>query len=427
MREQLDVIQAISFGRLELRRVAFEFGGSQTQQRSITDVAALKQNLENSHSRTSAQDDVPLLASLVARQHSLEFDPTTDVEASSAGGFRVSETYWRKLVASQRREPWVFICSYAMNRAASVHTDIHGVTYGFHENVTTWRGIVASGPGSIVVFYNTSNAPSNKRTYSSVARVRTIQELPRSSGSLRTWRAHLSDYRDIRPVAASRVEIPGRNPQHGIQAISWTAFKAILTDEPEVFEEHSTGFENINQIDRSQYEEEDLLRNVMTVGSDLVIPTDTTIALNVSPELEYMPDQRDTDDLMAQGRSARDQFRNKAAEIRGIEISTAYLQAQGWTLKRDCQKLGMGYDLQFTRGSDELHVEVKGIRGSRLAFNMTAKEWHTCRTDHQFLLIAVTEVLDNREFRINVLWPHQIVSLARRATQYRFQTDHSKE
>lgn len=427
MQEQLDIVQAISLDRIELRKLAFEMGGGHVPRTSVSDLATLTQHLRNAGNRAVERSDIALLANLVAKELLFEFDPATDVETAGKQHLQVSETYWRKLVSNRRREPWAFICNYAMNKAASVHTDVHGVTYGFHENVTTWRGIVASGSGSVVVFYNTSHAPTNRRTYSGLARVRTIEELPNVQSGLRTWRAHLEDYRDIRPVPAGEVAIPGRNPQHGIQAISWSALGAILAHEPGAMGELSSGQDTDGGRSQASSTEEDLLWDVIARSSDLVIPVDGSFALNITPESEYVAIQRDVDEQSTQGRSAADQLKNKAAEIKAIEIATAYLHSQGWILKRDCQKLGLGYDLQFGRATEELHVEVKGIRGSRLAFNMTAKEWHTCKTDRQFLLLAITSVLDRNSFTINVLWPHQVVSLSRRATQYRFQTDHSTE
>ncbi len=159
-------------------------------------------------------------------------------------------------------------------------------------------------------------------------------------------------------------------------------------------------------------------------GPDLVIPVPNPLRLSVSEEVAYELSDEVRGQSVEGKRDGRDSATNKRKESRAIEIATAYMQLQGWTLARDCQRDGVGFDLEFAKGDETLLVEVKGIGGPAIAFNMTAKEWHLCTTNSKFLLIAVTNVLDDDAFRVNPLWPVDICRLQRRATQYRFESDH---
>lgn len=421
----LDDVRATSLGRRDLRRLAFELAGGQVSRSRLSDVDVLSRHLRKALESSAIRSDIAFLSGLVSHDLQIAFNPETDLEITERNQLQVSESLWRRIIVRRRNEPWVFICSYAVNEASAVHGDTHGVTYGFNENVTTWRGIVASGSGSLVVFYNTSHAPTNRRTYAGLARVRSIRETSETGGGIRTWKAYLEDYRDIRPIPADQIMIPGRNFQHGIQAISWKAFERILINDPQAFRDFSRASEEPELSEDFDSSRNGPLAEYSSHGVDLVIPLSQTSDLSIAPEVPYSPKERTRDDDISDDRGFGDRQRNKAAEVRAVEIASAYMQSQGWFLSRDCQREGCGYDLEFVRGAARLHVEVKGIQASRIAFNMTAKEWHVCKTDGQFVLIAVTNVLHKDRCRVNVLWPHQIVSLARHATQYRFQTDHS--
>ncbi len=80
--------------------------------------------------------------------------------------------------------------------------------------------------------------------------------------------------------------------------------------------------------------------------------------------------------------------------------------------------LRCGYDFEFRRGDEHLLVEVKGIKGSRLEFNMTAKEWGRARLHPSFVVVAVTKVLD-QSFDVYVLGQEDLFRMRRRPMQYR--------
>jgi len=110
---------------------------------------------------------------------------------------------------------------------------------------------------------------------------------------------------------------------------------------------------------------------------------------------------------------------DKQTETRAVEITLAYLSKQGWELLHDNQLDGVGYDFEFTKDGETLLIEIKGIRGTNMEFNMTAREFYVCSTKHNFRLIAVTNALNEIDYRIHVLCPSDIFQMRRRITQYR--------
>ena len=412
---------ALPLDRLKLRRLAFEFAGGASAMARTTDLQVLEQQLPEEVAASRETDNIAILSGLVADHYRFSFEPATDLQVASSERLQVSESYWRKLVARHHGRPWVFVCNYAENEASAVHGDVHGITYGFHEDVTTPRGIVASGPGSLIVFYNTSHAPVNKMSFTGVARVRTVHEMFDSNNNRRKWRVHLEDYQDIQPVRTDAVTIPGRNVQHGIQAISWSSFTEILG----LGQQPIDRFAELDSLDAPAKVEtaySSPLERVPGRGPDLVIPVPGQ--LSVSEEVAYEVSREANGQSPEGRRNGRDSATNKAKEIRAVEIATAYMQWQGWAMTRDRQRDGVGYDLEFARGDEVLLVEVKGIGGPAIAFNMTTKEWHLCTTNKRFLLLAVTNVLDNDAFRVHPLWPADICRFQRKATQYRFESVH---
>ena len=119
------------------------------------------------------------------------------------------------------------------------------------------------------------------------------------------------------------------------------------------------------------------------------------------------------------GRS-QDRERNQMIEQAGINTTIAHLEAQGWTLSADRQRDGVGYDLEFTGPGGLKKVEVKGISGADVAFNLTAKEYEMSRTDGEWLLVAVTDALGNP--KVHEIAPAALHKMAIDATQYRVRT-----
>jgi len=62
-------------------------------------------------------------------------------------------------------------------------------------------------------------------------------------------------------------------------------------------------------------------------------------------------------------------------------------------------------------------VEVKGIGGTDLAFNLTAKEYELSRSDQPWLLVAVTGALGAPSVRL--IEPSELHGFSIAPTQYR--------
>lgn len=114
-----------------------------------------------------------------------------------------------------------------------------------------------------------------------------------------------------------------------------------------------------------------------------------------------------------------DRSSSKLAEARAIQIAANALTDAGWILVRDRQADGAGYDLLFRLGRRELHVEVKGIMGSLLAFNLTPKETWRVESDADFVIVAVTSVLSPTSFQVHLITRDQLAGVPRIALGYR--------
>lgn len=119
------------------------------------------------------------------------------------------------------------------------------------------------------------------------------------------------------------------------------------------------------------------------------------------------------------GRTASGRASDRVAELRAVRIVTASLEATGWEMTRDRQQDGCGYDLEFSRDDRTIHVEVKGIQGPDLRFNLTPKERWRCQTDDDWLVLAVTSVLSPREPRIHAVTREQLKDATWTVTGYR--------
>ncbi len=110
---------------------------------------------------------------------------------------------------------------------------------------------------------------------------------------------------------------------------------------------------------------------------------------------------------------------SKAAEVRAILLATKALELAGWGLARDCQMDGVGYDLLFTRSGRDIHVEVKGIQGPDLVFNLTPKEWWRAQMDPDWFVVAVTSVLSPTQPQVQVVTSAQLLRGRRMSLGYR--------
>lgn len=80
---------------------------------------------------------------------------------------------------------------------------------------------------------------------------------------------------------------------------------------------------------------------------------------------------------------------NKAVEMAACRHVERHYRSKGFKLtSREAEKVG--YDFDAVRNGTTLHVEVKGVSGSLVAFPITVNEVNRARKDRQFRLAVVT-------------------------------------
>lgn len=80
---------------------------------------------------------------------------------------------------------------------------------------------------------------------------------------------------------------------------------------------------------------------------------------------------------------------NALVEAAAVAAAKRHLRKQGYKVhSREREKIG--YDLDATKGTKQLHVEVKGISGQECCFIITQNEVATARIDPFFRLLVVT-------------------------------------
>lgn len=138
----------------------------------------------------------------------------------------------------------------------------------------------------------------------------------------------------------------------------------------------------------------------------------------VIPEYAEQPDGELVSDR-APRKSRTSSEVNRAIEVSAIEMVKHTFEQSGWAFHADRQADGVGYDLEFIKDGQKRKVEVKGIKGPALAFNVTTKEFWRAQEDPEFVLIAVTNALDERTRRVHVVSREALVSAPRVPLSYR--------
>ena len=368
-------------------------------------------------SRTPSGMDVRQKTAAVLEVLGLTYDPHWD----TADGPVVTARALSRMLVALSEKPRCFVLNStdaAVGNAWETEKTQH---YRYDKNVTGRVSLNEAGPGSLVLFYNTSNHSRSPMSFTATAHVEYI-----SPGWAGPWNAELSEYREFdNPVPASQVEIAGRNNQHAITEITWEQYQEIVAA--------GTGRRPDSQDVEAGFDVGGKLA-VELVAADFPV-TDVEIVGDLVPDghadgpLVALPERELDYDSGLPGlvpvriptgrRSASDRERDKIVEERAVLLATKYLESHGWKVVADRQKEGAGYDLELTDGSRAMHLEVKGIQGPRLEFNLTAKEWWRARTDPDFVLAGVTDVLSPAKVYVNLLGPEEIVAADRVATQFR--------
>lgn len=91
---------------------------------------------------------------------------------------------------------------------------------------------------------------------------------------------------------------------------------------------------------------------------------------------------------------------NLQTERAAIRAATIWLRRHNWTV-RSVERENLGYDLEALRNGEVAHVEVKGVKGSGLAFPITQNEVRQADEDPAHWLCVVTDALHAKKRALN--------------------------
>lgn len=352
----------------------------------------------------------------------LTYDPYWDTSeaATDGGGTTTTRAYSRILTAVLRRPRCFILNTTDAPDGAKWETERDAV-YRYDSTVTGRRSLNDAGPGSRVLHYSTAKSKHDKKKFVSHAEVSYI-----SPGWNGPWEAHLTGYANFySPVEVAIVDISGWNVRHAITEIPWEIYVEIVNAggaEP--------GLDPLRQLadPGGAYVAERVVKEfpaLVVSPAALYVPEDLPageLALQDPEQPTYY--EKPDGDLVGSywampSRSASDRQRDKFAEQRAVDLTIASLEKAGWTFTADRQKDGVGYDLEFELNERKLKVEVKGIQGSALHFNMTPKEVWRAETDPEWVVVAVTNVLSPTTYKAHVLDRRQLTAAERSVTGYR--------
>lgn len=349
----------------------------------------------------------------------LTYDPFWDTsEAQERGGSTVTNRAYSRIRAAVIGTPRCFIFNTTDAPAGAKWETDHQSIYRFDATVTGRAPLKDAGPGSRIVFYSTSKSRHHPKHFIAVAEVDYI-----APGWTGPWEALITGYTELpAPVPGSTLDMDGWNHQHAITEITWGTYQAIL----EAGGPSSSGAGTTGQTDpgaavaaKRVLTDFPAEAGVATLVVPDVLPAGTVIpAPAAAPTYVESEDHESVTTTNLPPRPTNVE-RNREAEQRAVTLTRLALEADGWTLTRDCQKDGIGYDLRFAKDARELHVEVKGVQSSTLAFNMTPKETWRLETDPDFVVVAVTSVLSPRDYKLHLLTRMQLASASRIVTGYR--------
>lgn len=360
----------------------------------------------------SAQSDAYRKAERVLQDLGLTYDPFWDTsESSETGGSTVTNRAYSRIRAAVTDFPRCFLINGSVGVRAD--PDIDG-RYLYGERTTGRSNLTDAGPGSRILFYDRDRLGLPRFiAHGEVAYI--------APGWAGPWRVDFTSLTRLgQGISFSSFGLPDRLSD--ITEVSYETYRHMLMGTPRA------------RLGQDAYEPDpggDVVAN--RVLTELPLP-DAPAPLNVPDSLPegrvearpaitptYTESPADEGPVSSADLppAPRDRKKAKAAEERAVRLTRQALEAAGWSLRRDCQKDGVGYDLHYGRGARELHVEVKGVMSRVLAFNLTPKEAWRLETDPDFVVVAVTNVLSPTAFDVQLLTRTQLASAERIITGYR--------
>jgi hypothetical protein len=363
--------------------------------------------------------------------YSLEQEPQLPPLLDEKGN--PSRAALKRIYRGLTKTNYCFIFGQVEHDVSSEYTDVEGDSYGYNLQVTSCKAFNDSGAGTNVVFYRTSKSrESLRKVFYASATVEAIEKLPDNR-----FKAIFNNYSLFdNPISKSDVDISGWNAQNAMEEIDYATFSQFL----------SSGFNEISTDGKNQLPTNDshLSTSKPNSGSTPKLPTSPySEPVIVKSTWNPIPSERvhlsSVSEITEPDITFRDANKsemltrlgapinygaidtNKFAEKRAIHVVKTYFDINGWQLKRDRQLDGCGYDLEFVKADQELHVEVKGIKGSKITFNLTELEWQRVLDDELFTVAAVTEVLQSETENLSFINRAEIAAAKRRILQFRIE------
>jgi hypothetical protein len=107
---------------------------------------------------------------------------------------------------------------------------------------------------------------------------------------------------------------------------------------------------------------------------------------------EVEPEPGEATAAAKQGAGFGDPETNPEVERAAVRFVTSHYKLQGWTVV-SVENQKIGYDLRCMREAEVKHVEVKGVRGDEVCFQLTAGEKARAESDKLFCVCVVTRAL----------------------------------
>lgn len=371
--------------------------------------------------RPSGGSDTYRKTERVLQRLGLTYDPYWDTsEAAPDGGGTVTTRAFSRIRSAITGVPRCFILNTTdAPVGAKWETDLETI-YRYDETASGRMPFNDAGPGSRVVHYSTSKSSGHPQHFVSHAEIHYI-----AAGWTGPWEARLSGYEALRaPVPVTDIDIPGWNRQNAITEVTWETYRALVQAGGVQLDAVA---ESITQDAGGDVVAERVSLDFPSPSKAPVIHVPDTLPAGTmsGPEPKQPTYEDSSSGVKSEGappsgaRTPAEQKRDKVAEQRAVELAIAAIEADGWVLSADRQADGVGYDLEFTSNDRLLKVEVKGIQGRALAFNLTPKEWWRAETDSDWIVVAVSSVLSPKDFRLHLLTRDQIVEGSRVVTGYR--------
>lgn len=360
---------------------------------------------------------------LLLEQLGLTYDPYWDTsESAPKGGSTVTARAFSRIRSAVTGVPRCFILNVNDADVGNRWEIDHNRVYRYDDSVSGRRAFTEAGPGSKIIYYATHKSRVNPKHFVATAEVEYI-----APGWRGPWEARITEYSSFDfPVPVEEVDIPGWNRQISLTEISLETYQAFLRRGLLAATDVDVRARGTVRADPGGEQAAERVREDFPADAVLTtIKMPSSLPRSVPPSSEPTPPRyvEDGEDLKVTAGEDRPKSNNprsdKLAELRAVELTVEALRNSGWSVERDRQSDGVGYDISFSDGVQTLHVEIKGIQGSRLAFNVTPKEYWRAENDERWVLVAVTSVLSPRDFQLHLITRDRIVAARRSITGYR--------